>query len=91
MTDNILKNYNTLPGFAINIEDNYKILKNEYDNINNTVISDEIYIKLLKNVTLDKKAKNKKSRTQKIQNTTNRENSQPYISRNVKKSRKIKK
>ena len=57
MDNNILKNVSTLPGFAFKQEDIYKISKEKYNNENNIVISDDIYIKLLKNIMIDKDKK----------------------------------
>ena len=71
MNVNRLKNVSILPGFALKKEDTYIISKNYYNNVNNDVISDDIYIKLLKNiiVSTDKKKintkKNKKDKKDK--------------------------
>lgn len=68
MNSNRLKNVSTLPGFALKKEDTYIISKNNYDHVNNIVINDDIYIKLLKNImvtTNNKKITTKKNKKDK--------------------------
>ena len=68
MNSNRLKNVSTLPGFDLKKEDTYIISKSNYDLVNNIVINDDIYIKLLKNImvsTNNKKITTKKNKKDK--------------------------
>jgi hypothetical protein len=70
MNDNRLKNFSTLPGFAFKKEDTYVISKNYYDNTNDKLINDDIYIKLLKNIMIDSKKKTKTNKLKKKNKNT---------------------
>tara|TARA_Y100000385_G_scaffold273127_1_gene314685 strand:- start:353 stop:574 length:222 start_codon:yes stop_codon:yes gene_type:complete len=70
MNDNRLKNFSTLPGFAFKKEDTYLLSNNYYDNTNDKLINDDIYIKLLKNIIIDSKKKIKTNKLKKKNKNT---------------------
>tara|TARA_Y100000591_G_scaffold313146_1_gene318317 strand:+ start:175 stop:396 length:222 start_codon:yes stop_codon:yes gene_type:complete len=70
MNEPRFKNFSTLPGFAFKKEDTYVISKNYYDNSNDKLINDDIYIKLLKNIMIDSKKKIKTNKLKKKNKNT---------------------